>query len=80
MKEVTLDDIKVPIMLDIVHELKDQGWVQGKDFDFTYHPARPEMGDPLKSFIVHMPNAVFTFYTEKYATYFVLKYGDHIKS
>ena len=79
MKNITLHDIKVPIMLDIVHELKDQGWVQGQDFDFTYHPSRPETGDPLASFIVLCPSAVFTFYTEKYATYFVLKYGDHIK-
>ena len=79
MKEVTLDDIKVPTMLDIVHELKDQGWVQGQDFDFTYHPARAETGDSLASFVVLCPSAVFTFYTEKYATYFVLKYGDHIK-
>jgi hypothetical protein len=78
MKNITLDDIKVPIMLDIVHELKDQGWVQGQDFDFTYHPARHRT-DTLESYIVHMPSAVFTFYTEKYATYFVLKYGDHIK-
>jgi len=77
MKHITLNEIKVPIMLDIVHELKDQGWVQGKDFDFTYHPRHRT--DTLESYIVHMPNAVFTFYTEKYATYFVLKYGDHIK-
>jgi hypothetical protein len=78
MKHITLNEIKVPTMLDIVHELKDQGWVQGKDFDFTYHPAQHRT-DTLESYIVHMPNAVFTFYTEKYATYFVLKYGDHIK-
>jgi len=76
MKEITLHDIKVPALLDIVEELREQGWIQGQDFDFTYYPApyRTYNDPPIPA-----PNAVFTFYTEKYATYFVLKYGDHIK-
>ena len=79
MKEITLHDIKVPALLDIVEELREQGWIMGHDFDWAYHPARHRT-DTLDSYIVHMPNAVFAFYTEKYATFFVLKYGHYIKT
>lgn len=76
MKEITLNDIKVPVLLDIVGELRDQGWKMGQDFDWTYHPApyRTYNDPPIPA-----PKAVFAFYTEKYATFFVLKYGHHIK-
>lgn len=75
MKEIILNDIKVPVLLDIVGELRDQGWKMGKDFDWTYHPA--DISD--RELGAARPHAVFAFYTEKYATFFVLKYLHHIK-
>ena len=77
MKEITLHDIKVPALLDIVEELREQGLIQGHDFDWAYHPApyRTYNDPPIPA-----PNAVFAFYTEKYATFFVLKYGHYIKT
>lgn len=75
MKQITLHEIKVPVLLDIVGELRDQGWKMGQDFDWTYHPAQTDANDPTYA----RPRAVFAFYTEKYATFFVLKYVHHIK-
>ena len=77
MKEIYLNDIKVPVLLDIVGELRDQGWKMGKDFDWTYHPAQTDANERQSTYV--RPRAVFAFYTEKYATFFVLKYGHHIK-
>lgn len=58
-------------VMDIVRELREQGLVQGQDFDFAYHPARYDnfAYDNVDK------HAVFTFYTERYATLFTLKYG-----
>ena len=77
MKEITLHDIKVPALLDIVEELREQGWIMGHDFDWAYHPAQTDANEWQET--IH-PRAVFAFYTEKYATFFVLKYGHHIKT
>jgi hypothetical protein len=57
--------------MDIVSKLRAEGLVQGQDFDFAYNQSRWDgmIGDvPSKT--------VFTFYTEKYASLFALKYGS----
>lgn len=59
-------------VMDIVRELRAQGLVQGKDFDFAYHQARY---DENSYDAVENKHAIFKFYTEKYATLFTLKYG-----
>lgn len=47
------------------------GWVQGKDFDFSYIISTLENWNEV------LPkHTVFTFYTEKYASYFALKYAS----
>lgn len=59
-------------VMDIVRELREQGLIQGRDFDFAYHQARYD----INSYdAVENRHAVFTFYTERYATLFTLKYG-----
>jgi hypothetical protein len=56
-------------VVDIVNELRDQGLVQGTDFDFAYHPSTLDTFD-------HVPSkVVFTFHTEKYATLFALRWA-----
>lgn len=55
--------------MEIVKELRSQGLVQGKDFDFAYHQAKWD------DMIGEIPKKViFSFYENKWATWFILKY------
>jgi hypothetical protein len=57
-------------IMDIVRELREQGLMQGKDFDFAYNQSKwDEMIGEIPT------HTVFTFYTEKYASFVALKYG-----
>jgi hypothetical protein len=57
-------------IMELVRELREQGLVQGKDFDFAYHQSQWD------DMIGEIPKTtIFTFYVEKYATLFILKYG-----
>ena len=52
--------------MEIVRELRQQGMVQGTDFEFTY----------VRSTEYNMPkHAIFAFHKDKYATFFALKYS-----
>ena len=66
-------DKAVSEIMSIVYELRNQGYVQGVDFDFAYKP--PEF-DNFSGDAVHNRYTRFTFYNEKYATLFTLKYGN----
>lgn len=69
MQQVTLY-IDVDNTLDIVSELKQKGWVQGKDFDFAYHQSKWD------EMIGEIPKqTVFTFYNDSNASYFMLRWG-----
>ncbi len=69
MRQVTLY-IDVDNTLDIVSELKQKGWVQGKDFDFAYHQSKWD------EMIGEIPKqTVFTFYNDSNASYFMLRWG-----
>lgn len=59
--------------MDIVRELRAQGLVQGHDFDFAFSQAKYD-NDGWEA--VTPRQTVFTFYSEKYATLFTLKYGN----
>lgn len=56
-------------VLTIVNDLRLRGLVQGKDFDFAFNQSRWDdmIGEVPK-------HTIFTFYTEKHATLFALKY------
>jgi hypothetical protein len=70
--KITLVDRGVPDIMDIVRELRQSGLVQGVDFDFAYSPPSVDwMNDSQRS-----RSTTFTFYTEKYATFFALKYAS----
>lgn len=56
-------------ILDIVKDLRASGLMQGKDFDFAFNQSRWD------EMIGEIPKqTVFSFYKEKYATLFALKY------
>lgn len=69
MKNIRLE-ISAMKGMEIVNELRNTGYVQGKDFDFAYYPTvQHRFNGPTKSACV-----IFTFYDDKLATFFILKW------
>lgn len=68
---VEIPHLKPDEVMQIVRDLRKQGLVQGQDFDFSFHQAHYDI-------FSHEPPTprytVFTFYVEKHATFFALKY------
>jgi hypothetical protein len=69
LKTVTLY-IDASRTIEIVRELRQQGMVQGQDFDFEYNREDYDQDN-----ISVKPHVNFIFYKEKYATFFALKYS-----
>lgn len=69
--EVKILDISVSEILDIVKDARLKGYVQGVDFDFTYHPPK---FDNFSGNAVYNRCVVFKFYKEELATWFSLMY------
>lgn len=69
--EVKLFDISVYEIMDIVRDVRLKGYIQGVDFDFTYHPPK---FDNFSGDAVYNRYVVFTFYKEELATWFSLIY------
>lgn len=59
--------------MEIVRELRAHGMTQGSDFDFAYFQNKY---DPITGHRETEEHAVFTFYVEKYATLFTLKWSS----
>jgi hypothetical protein len=58
-------------IMELVKKLRDEGLVQGQDFDFAFYQSKWD------EMIGEIPkHTVFTFYIEKHATLFALKYGS----
>lgn len=72
MKEIVLKHRKPNDIIEIVRELRAHGMVQGTDFDFRYNQSK---WDNYDNEAVAPEHTVFKFYNEKYATFFILKYG-----
>lgn len=70
--EVAVFNKKPDEVLAIVKELRLQGLTQGVDFDFAFHQAvyTADSWTPVTP-----KQTIFTFYTEKHATLFALKYS-----
>jgi hypothetical protein len=64
--------IDVNKTLQIVHELKQMGWVAGIDFDFAYNKA---VWDGFSSGLIQEQHCVFIFYNDSNASYFMLRWG-----
>lgn len=72
MIEVLLNDKMPNDVIEIVRELREKGYVQGKDFDFEYRP--PKYTDWAMD-AEYNRTTTFMFYTEELATWFMLRYG-----
>lgn len=73
IREVVLLDRTAGEVLELVKELRSSGLVQGQDFDFKYQPP---VWDNFSGDAVHNKHTVFYFYTEKYATFYQLKWSQ----
>jgi hypothetical protein len=71
MKQVTLY-IDAKRTMEIGYELRSNGWVQGVDFDYAYYKAEY---DNFSYEAVTPKRAVFTFYNDSNASYFMLRWG-----
>jgi hypothetical protein len=70
MKTVSVHDIDPNQVMDIVRELRQQGMVQGQDFDFAYHQRKWD------EIVGEIPKHTdFVFYNDQLATWFQLKYA-----
>ena len=58
--------------MEMVRELREQGLVQGRDFDFAYHPYDYDSFSGQH----HHRRVVFAFYKEKYATFYAIKWNS----
>jgi hypothetical protein len=68
---IVVKDLGPVEIMEIVRELRSQGLTQTKDFDFAFNQSRWD------EMIGEIPKqTIFTFYTEKYATLFALKYSS----
>lgn len=71
MIEVILNDAMPNEVMDIVRELRQNGYKQGTHFDFEYH--KPKY-DYFNSENDYNRFTIFSFYHEELATWFSLKY------
>lgn len=70
MIEVTVKYWSATRSVDVVSALRKDGYVQGKDFDFSYHvPTQEYLGEALNP-----KYTKFIFYKEELASWFQLKY------
>lgn len=74
--DVRINHLSPNDTIEIVRDIREQGLVQGKDFDFSYHQSTWDE----KSFeAVDAEHTMFKFYEEKWATWFSLKYGHRTR-
>jgi len=74
VQQVTLF-IDVNKTLDIIHELRKQGWVQHVDFDFAYYKPEYDNFTYTNNYEpIQERKAIFTFYNDSNASYFALKW------
>jgi hypothetical protein len=64
--------INVTRTLEIVNELKQIGWVIGKDFDFAHYKAE---WDNFSGDAVTPQKTVFTIYKDINSSYFMLRWA-----
>lgn len=58
-------------IMEIVREMRQQGLVQGKDFDFAYCPPEEDWMNGIRE----ARYTKFTFYEEKWGTWFTIKWS-----
>lgn len=71
MKTIKLLNFDASRVMEVVRELREMGLVQGTDFDFAFNQSKWD------NMIGEIPKyTIFTFYTEKWASWFALKYAS----
>ena len=70
--DVIIKHLSPNATIDIIRDIREQGLVQGKDFDFSYHQST---WDNTTYEAVTPEHTVFKFHNDKWATWFSLKYG-----
>jgi hypothetical protein len=74
MIEIKIINKNPDAIMTIVRELRTIGLVQGVDFDFSFNQSRWDGWDDM---IGEIPKTtIFTFYVEKWASFFALKYSS----
>ena len=71
--EVVLHDKYATKIIDIVHDLKSQGFVQGEDFEFAYYKAEFDWASESRKYNRH---TTFRFKDPSVATWFSIKYNS----
>lgn len=71
MKEITAHGWHASKSIAIVEELKQNGYVLGKDFDWEYHKPKH---DDITYQLLYNRHTVFRFYKDELATWFSLRY------
>jgi hypothetical protein len=69
--KITITEISTDRTMEIVRALRSMGLIQGKDFNFAFH-KRYSSSWNIASYVD------FTFYDEKYASWFSLKWGGNV--
>lgn len=69
MIEVKIEHEKPMSIMAIVGEMREYGYTQQKDFDFTYYPSEFKDGNLVPRY------TIFTFYQDTLASWFALKYS-----
>jgi hypothetical protein len=70
--EVIVKHLVPTEIMAVVRDLRDQGLEQGLDFDFAYTPERIELFGTNN----YHRFTTFTFYNEKWSSWFILKYSN----
>lgn len=71
MITVRIDHRRIDYIMSLVQQLRDQGYRQGRDFDFAYHP---EQNDGFSR--SEMRYTDFMFYDEQLALIFKLSISN----
>ena len=70
--EVVVKHLVPTEIMAVVRDLRDQGLEQGLDFDFAFTPERMELFGTNN----YHRFTTFTFYNEKWSSWFILKYSN----
>lgn len=73
MIEVVIHDKYATKIIDIVHDLKENGYVSGEDYEFAYHKAEL---DGASMWTEYRRYTVFRFKDPSVATWFSVKYNS----
>jgi hypothetical protein len=77
MLTVVLEDVNINGVMDIVYDLRRQGYRQGTDFDFAYHPNPIDYDSMGIIDYGRKKYTEFHFYDEHLAMMFKLRYSGN---